>query len=150
MASKRMLQVGEQIREHVALMLARGELSDPRLHGITIQSCKVSPDLQIARLYYSLYDDSPSRRAESGRGLKQAAGFIRRSLGVALKMRYTPEVTFFYDDTSEKVTHVFELINKAKAEDLAAAQDRGDAPASPGPSRAPDGDADLSPVERAE
>ncbi|NBW83188.1 ribosome-binding factor A, partial [bacterium] len=50
MSSKRILQVGEQIREHIAMMLIRGELSDPRLKNITINAVRVSPDLQLAKV----------------------------------------------------------------------------------------------------
>lgn len=115
MASKRMLQVSEQIREHVALMLARGELSDPRVKNVTIQSCKMTADLQTARLYYSVMGD-PAHRKVVEKTLKAAAGFIRHSLGEKLQMRYTPHVVFFFDDTVERVTHMNALLNRVAQE----------------------------------
>lgn len=119
MSSKRILQVGEQIREHIAMMLIRGELSDPRLKNITINSVRVSPDLQLAKVYYSVMG-SESERLAVDKGLKQASGFIRRSLGDALKMRYTPVISFFFDESIQRAARISELIETIKREDAQA------------------------------
>ena len=108
MANKRILQVGEAIREHLALMLVRGEVSDPRVRNVTLNAVKVSPDLQIARVYYSVLGDE-SLRAGVAQGLKNAAGYFRRALGEALGLRYTPHVHFFYDETIERAARMGEL-----------------------------------------
>lgn len=116
MASKRILQVGEQIREHIAMMLIRGELADPRLKNITISSVRVSQDLQLAKVYFSVMGNASEREAV-GKGLKQAAGFIRRSLGDALKMRYTPVIHFYFDESVERAARISELLEAVKKED---------------------------------
>jgi ribosome-binding factor A len=118
-SSKRILQVSEQIREHIAMMLIRGELSDPRLKNITINSVKVSPDLQLAKVYYSVMGTDAERNAVD-KGLKQASGFIRRSIGDSLKMRYTPSITFFYDESIVRAARISELIETIKREDAEA------------------------------
>ncbi|MEY3902138.1 MAG: hypothetical protein RL189_1444 [Pseudomonadota bacterium] len=119
MSSKRILQVGEQIREHIAMMLIRGELSDPRLKNITINSVRVSPDLQLAKVYYSVMG-SESERLAVDKGLKQASGFIRRSLGDTLKMRYTPVISFFFDESIQRAARISELIETIKRDDALA------------------------------
>lgn len=119
MSSKRILQVGEQIREHIAMMLIRGELSDPRLKNITINAVKVSPDLQLAKVYYSVMGTAAEREAVD-KGLRQASGFIRRSLGDTLKMRYTPVINFFFDESIERAARISELIETVKQEDAQA------------------------------
>jgi ribosome-binding factor A len=121
-SSKRVLQVGEQIREHIAMMLIRGELSDPRLKNITINSVRVSPDLQLAKVYYSVMGNQADRDAVN-KGLKQASGFIRRSLGDTLKMRYTPVINFFFDESIERAARISELIENVKREDAQAEDD---------------------------
>jgi ribosome-binding factor A len=118
-SSKRVLQVGEQIREHIAMMLIRGELSDPRLKNITINAVKVSPDLQLAKVYYSAMGTAAERDAVD-KGLKQASGFIRRSLGDTLKMRYTPVIHFFFDESIERAARISEIIETVKQEDAQA------------------------------
>lgn len=115
MATKRMLQLAEQIREHIALMLVRGEISDPRVRDITLNSVKMSPDLQIAKVYYSVLGEK-TKRQEAEKGLKQASGFIRRELGKALLVRYTPAVFFHYDDSVEYSVKMGVLISKVSDE----------------------------------
>lgn len=115
MATKRMLQLAEQIREHIALMLVRGEISDPRVRGITLNSVKMSPDLQIAKIYFSVLGEK-TKQQEAEKGLKQASGFIRRELGKALLIRYTPAVTFHYDDSIEYSVKMGALISKVSDE----------------------------------
>jgi ribosome-binding factor A len=115
MATKRMLQLAEQIREHIALMLVRGEISDPRVRGITLNSVKMSPDLQIAKVYFSVLGEK-MKRQEAEKGLKQASGFIRRELGKALLVRYTPAVIFHYDDSIEYSVKMGALISKVSDE----------------------------------
>lgn len=122
MSSKRILQVSEQIREHIAMMLIRGELSDPRLKSITINSVRVSPDLQQAKIYYSVLGTAAERKAVDA-GLRQASGFIRRSLGDTLKMRYTPVLEFFFDESIERAARISELIETIKREDAASDSD---------------------------
>lgn len=124
MASKRILQVGEQIREHIAMMLLRGELSDPRLKNMTINSVRLSPDLQLAKVYYSVLGQQSDREAAE-KALKQASGFVRRSLGDALQLRYTPAVQFFFDESIERAARISELIEKVKRDDRDAMQDSG-------------------------
>ena len=136
MASKRILQVGEQIREHIAMMLLRGELSDPRLKNMTINSVRVSPDLQIAKVYYSILGEQAQRDAAE-KALKQASGFVRHSLGDALKLRYTPVVQFFFDESIERAARISEIIEKVKKEDRDAANEAIDTPSH---------DADKSPT----
>lgn len=119
MSSKRILQVSEQIREHIAMMLIRGELSDPRLKNITINSVRVSPDLQLAKVYYSVLGTDAERTAVD-KGLQQASGFIRRSIGDALKMRYTPVISFFFDESIVRAARISELIETIKREDAEA------------------------------
>ena len=115
MATKRMLQLAEQIREHIALMLVRGEISDPRVRGITLNSVKMSPDLQIAKVYFSVLGEK-QKRQEAEKGLKQASGYIRRELGKALLVRYTPAVIFHYDDSIEYSVKMGALISKVSDE----------------------------------
>jgi ribosome-binding factor A len=115
MATKRMLQLAEQIREHLALMLVRGEISDPRVRGITLNYVKMSPDLQIAKVYFSVLGEK-AKRQEVEKGLKQASGFIRRELGKILLVRYTPAVIFHFDDSIEYSVKMGALISKVSDE----------------------------------
>ncbi len=116
MSTKRIRQISEDIRTHVATLLVMGKLSDPRLRDCTIVEVKVSPDLQQARIFFSARGDSQERRLEAEKGFKSAAGFVRRSLGEALKLRYTPEIVFEFDETAAQASHMNAILNQVRRE----------------------------------
>ena len=45
------------------------------------------------------------------RGLKSAAGFLRRQLGTNLKLRYAPEIVWALDDSITYGARMLALIN---------------------------------------
>mgnify|MGYP002448403847 CR=1 FL=1 len=47
---------------------------------------------------------------EALKGLKSAAGYLRRELGAALQLRYTPELVFEADDSIAHGTHILEVL----------------------------------------
>jgi hypothetical protein len=49
------------------------------------------------------------------KGLKSAAGYLRRELGHALNLRYTPELIFERDDSIDKGAHVLDLLRNPEA-----------------------------------
>lgn len=111
--SKRMLQLGEEIREVISTMLVRGDISDPRVKNITIHSVKVTPDLQIAKIYFS----TAARQSEEAKiGLRSASGFVRKELSKILKLRYTPELHFYYDDSIDHSEKMLSLISEVSKE----------------------------------
>lgn len=117
--TKRMLQLGEEIREFIATMLVRGDISDPRLKGITIHSVKMSPDLQVAKVYYTVSTLLNSSHQDVAVALKRARGFIRHEIGKKLLIRYAPELIFYYDpslDYAEKINALLTNIKKESDE----------------------------------
>jgi ribosome-binding factor A len=117
--TKRMLQLGEEIREFIATMLVRGDISDPRLKGITIHSVKMSPDLQVAKIYYTVSTLLNSSHQDVAVALKRARGFIRHEIGKKLLIRYSPELIFYYDpslDYAEKINALLTNIKKESDE----------------------------------
>lgn len=116
MGSKRAVQVAEEIRQHIAVLLATGKLSDPGLKGVTIQSVKVSPDLQVARIYYSVIGDAAVQESVK-RGFDRARGFVRRSVGERIQMRVVPEIYFHLDETAVKAARIHELLREVKNEE---------------------------------
>lgn len=114
--TKRTAQVGERIRELVATMLIRGEVRDPRVKKVTIHSVKVSPDLQSAKVYYSVFGTEDEKKSAQ-EGLEKASGFIRNFVGKELEIRYTPVISFFYDEGIEHARHMQEVFAKLKEQE---------------------------------
>ena len=85
-------------------------VKDPRVHGlVSITHVETTPDLRYAKVYVSVLDKSDVK--EVIKGLKSAGGYLRRELGRALSLRYTPELVFQADDSIDKGTHILKLLN---------------------------------------
>ena len=80
--------------QEVLSELLKKNIRDPRLAMATITSVKMSRDLKLARIYFTIYGDSEKSEA-AAQGFESARGFIKRSLARRLELRYTPDVKFF-------------------------------------------------------
>ena len=82
---------------------------DPRVHGlVSITGVDTTPDLRYSKIYVSVLDKSDV--SEVVKGLKSAGGYLRRELGAALKLRYTPELQFVEDDSIGKGAHILSML----------------------------------------
>jgi len=97
MASNRPERVADAIRDELSQLIAR-EVHDPGIGFITFTTVKVSPDLQLARAYYTMMGDEQARR-DTARALGRATPVLRRQLGQRLRLRRVPELQFFYDES---------------------------------------------------
>jgi ribosome-binding factor A len=93
-------RVGEQIRQEISGMLAR-EVHDPGIGFVTLTRVKVSPDLQVARVYYSLIGEERLKR-DTQRALERATPFLRHQLASRIRLRRVPELHFQFDESVEK------------------------------------------------
>jgi ribosome-binding factor A len=115
-------RVADQIRSELALLLAR-EVHDPGIGFVTLTRVQVSPDLQSARVHYTVLGDEKARAA-SAKALDRAAPFLRRQIGSRLRLRRTPELRFLYDDSVAGQDRIEQILNELRANQPA------DAPAS--------------------
>ena len=90
-------RVGDQIREVVSELLARGAVHDPGIGFITLTRVEVSSDLQMARVFYTSLGDAKAL-AETAKALKRATPFVRRAIGDRMRLRRVPEVNFRFDE----------------------------------------------------
>jgi len=102
-------RVADQIRGELALMLAR-EVHDPGIGFVTLTRVQVTPDLQLARVYYTTLGDDTARR-NSERALGRATPFLRRQIGSRLRLKRTPEITFVYDDSIAGQDRIEQILN---------------------------------------
>ena len=98
--------------------MIRLELKDPRLSAgvslVTITDVEVTPDYAHAKVYYSLLTGDPQ---EIERGLRHAAGFLRRELGRRIRIHHIPELHFIYDASVERGTRLSQLIDEVMKSD---------------------------------
>src|SRR4051812_20689540 len=105
-------RVGDQIQAELASLLTR-EVHDPGIGFLTITRVAVSPDLQQARVYYTIIGDDTVKR-ESARALERARPFLRRQVGQRLRLKRVPELTFFFDDSIEKGDRVGRILQELR------------------------------------
>ena len=96
MSQGRPERVGQEIQAAIADMLTRGQLRDPRIGFITITGVKMSPDLRVAKVFYSMLGSEEARK-ETQAGLDAAKGFVRREVSSRLNLKFSPEVFFAFD-----------------------------------------------------
>ncbi len=106
----RMRRIADLIRTTLAEILLQ-EKDDPRFQEVTMTRVSVSRDLGHARIYVSFMpgEDHKARIAS----LNQAAKYLRYQLAQAVQLRVTPELRFYYDDSTTKGQRVMDLLNKA-------------------------------------
>lgn len=109
---KRADKVGELIQEEISSLLLR-MIKDPRIGFVTLTRVKVTDDLKAARVFYSVIGGEQEKKS-SQEGLDSATGFIRRELGRRLRLRYTPELIFIFDDSLEYGNNIEQLIQGLK------------------------------------
>ena len=107
MASNRIGRINEEIQRELASLIPN--VKDPRVSGlISVTAVDTTPDLRYAKIYISVLDKSDC--AQVLKGLKSASGYLRRELGHALQLRYTPELTFVRDDSIDQGAPLLDML----------------------------------------
>ena len=109
MASNRITRINEEIQKELASLLRN--LKAPRVQDtmISITRVETTPDLRYTKVYVSFQQ---SEKAEGAmKGLKSAAGYLRRQRGTNLKLRYAPEIVWALDDSITYGAKMLKLIN---------------------------------------
>ena len=109
MASNRIGRINEEIQKELASLIRN--LKDPRVQDtmISITHVETTPDLRWAKVYVSFLQEE--RAADALKGLRSAGGYLRRELGRALNLRYTPELNWAQDDSITYGAKMMKLIN---------------------------------------
>ena len=109
MASNRIGRINEEIQKELASAIRN--LKDPRVQNtmISITHVEATPDLRYAKVYVSFLEED--KASDAMKGLKSASGYLRRELGSALQLRYTPELVWALDDSITYGAKMMKLIN---------------------------------------
>jgi ribosome-binding factor A len=110
-------RVGEEIRQELGVLLAR-EVHDPGIGFVTLTRVAVSPDLQLARVFYTIMGDDTVKR-ETQKALERATPFLRHQIGARIRLRRVPELRFEFDkgvEHQERIERILlDLANERKA-----------------------------------
>ena len=120
-------RVGHLIQQLLSELLRR-DIRDPRLQSATITDVKVTRDLRVARIYFTAAGGAAAAGGMQ-KGFERASGFIKRSLGPRLGLRYMPELEFFYDDSFDRGDRIERLLKSVQpAADETEPSDETDPP----------------------
>lgn len=114
--SHRIERIAEQLREEVSQILAT-DIADPGVGLVTVSRVKVSPDLSLARIYWTIIGDA-AEKTRTTKALQRAAPFVRHVLATRMTLRRVPEVAFHYDEglaAHQRVEEILHEIHEADA-----------------------------------
>ena len=108
-------RVGGHIQRHLAELMQR-DIHDPRLNPAIVTGVDVSPDLRMARIYFTAGGPEEIRQ-QALQGFNRAKGFIKRELARRLGLRYMPELRFHIDESFDAGARVEEIFHRLNRED---------------------------------
>jgi ribosome-binding factor A len=115
--NRRSQRVASQIKTEISWLIEH-KLRDPSKGFITITRVRLSPDLKIASIYFSVLG-SDQERESSEEALNRAKSFLKHELGMRIHLRVIPDLRFFYDDSldySDKISTLLKKINKDESD----------------------------------
>jgi ribosome-binding factor A len=110
--SQRQLRVGELIRRTLSDVLNRGDIHDPDLNrmSITVSEVRTSPDLRIATAYVLPLGGRDPEAAIAA--LARNRGELRRAVGKATALKFTPDLRFVTDETFDRMDETRRLFSQ--------------------------------------
>lgn len=110
MAGHRLERTTEDIKRELTAIFR--VLKDPRVQNafLSIIRVEVTNDLSFCTVYVSAIEGI-DRANEAVKGLKSAAGFIRRELSHRLDIRYVPQLIFKATDSIEYSANISRILN---------------------------------------
>ena len=96
--------------------IIRDELNDPRIGGTwSIVRCEVTRDLRYCKVRISILEED--LRGDMMKALRSAAGFVRRTLGHRMDLRYVPEISFELDTNIEYAAKINRILKETEGTD---------------------------------
>ena len=107
-------RIADSIKDQVSQLLAF-EVKDPAVGLLTVTHVKMTSDMGLAHVYYTIIGDELERR-KTERALDRATPFVRRRLAEDMNMRRAPDVKFHYDENLERQERVETLLRQIATE----------------------------------
>jgi len=113
--SVRSEKVGSLIKEELGLLLQRN-FSMADYGFLTVTEVLMSPDLKVAKVYVSIFGDKEKKKKSFAK-LEAQKSSIRSMLGHAVRLRFTPEIIFYLDETLDKAMKLENIFHKIHEND---------------------------------
>jgi len=110
---KRTQRINKEIQRLLSESI-RAEVMDPRVNGVVVTEVVVSPDFSVAKVYVQSMMGEAAKAVD---GLNGAKGFLRTSLSTGIRSKKVPKLTFFVDETSERLEQIESLFEEIHRND---------------------------------
>lgn len=107
-------RVGIKIQSCLSELLSK-KLQDPRIEMATISSVKVTPDLRVAYVYFSIFGGKAKVDAAM-EGFRSSHGFIKKRIAPKLGLKYMPEIRFVHDSSFDQGARIDSLLKSVSTE----------------------------------
>ncbi|MBU3959175.1 MAG: 30S ribosome-binding factor RbfA [Candidatus Omnitrophica bacterium] len=105
-------KINKAIKKEISSII-HGELKDPRLGFITVTKVELTPDLRLAKVFFSVLGQNQDYQ-KTRQALDSALGFIRRLIAQRIRLRFAPELIFKEDRSSEHSVKIQEILDEIK------------------------------------
>ena len=112
--SHRVERIAEQIREELSQMIST-EVSDPGVGLVTVTRVKVTADLSLARVYWTVLGEAKERK-DTAKALNRTIPYLRHLLSQRLTLRRAPEIKFQYDESVAAQDRIERIIQDLHSE----------------------------------
>lgn len=100
------------MKEEMSRILLRDIVLETNVF-LTVTDVIMSPDLKIAKVYLSIFDTIEKKETAINE-LMRRKGEIRHLLGSRVRLKFTPDLQFYLDDTLDKVDSLERIFKKIR------------------------------------
>ena len=113
--SRRTERIAALIQSVLGELLQR-KLKDPRLGFVTVTGVDLTPDLKLARVFYTVLEKEKEKESTQ-RALEHSAGFLQHEIAEELKLRFTPKLSFHFDVAFEEGMRIEKILGELHQEE---------------------------------
>jgi ribosome-binding factor A len=116
-------RVSDAIQQELAVLI-RENVRDPRVGMVSVTEVEVSRDLAYAKAHVSFVGDRTQDEIDEGlAALNGASGYLRKLMAGSIKLRITPKINFFFDESGRRGQHLSQLIDLAISKETPVTDD---------------------------
>jgi len=108
-------RVARELKRYISEVIQKG-LKDPRIGFVTITDVEITPDLKLAKVYYTVMG-SRTEKNNTINALKSSIGYIKNLIAKDMGLRFVPDLIFKEDLSQERAQNVYKILDKIKKEE---------------------------------
>ena len=115
MSGIRLRRIQEAYKQEISKLIQR-EMKDPRIGFVSVTDVEISGDMSLAKVFVSVLGDTIAKK-KTMTALHSANAFIRVELGKRIRLRHTPELKFYLDESIERGVKLKGLLDRLEVEE---------------------------------